>query len=70
MHFFSNYFTLMRLGLSGRSVEKVFQNIIKNRTDTLIKLDKYDTGKIKKSRDLAQYSSVRDYLREVQKSSN
>ena len=67
---FFNDFKSIFTGYNKNNVEKAFQNIIKNRANTLIKLDKYDTREIKKSKDLAQHTSVRSYLQKVQKLSS
>lgn len=64
---FSSYLKLLFMGYDNSEIEKVFTKIVKNRASTLIKLDKYDTGEIKKTHDLAQHTSVRGYLRKIQK---
>ncbi len=52
---------------SQKKIEKIASDSIARHQDTLIKLEKYDKGEIKKPAKLAQYSSLQDYLRDLQK---
>jgi hypothetical protein len=52
------------------SVEKKVTGSIENHADTLNKLEKYDTGQISKPKKMAQYQSMQDYLRDLQKKSS
>jgi hypothetical protein len=51
------------------SVEQKVIGSIENHVKSLNKLEEYDTGQISKPKEMAQYQSVRDYLRNLQKKS-
>jgi hypothetical protein len=57
--FYSKYFK--------KKIEKNVADVMSKHTDTLIKLEKYDKREIQKSKKMAKYSSVQDYLRDFQR---